>query len=956
MAARHAAPTTRRAPARREWIRGVGALLLLTVLVVGIPAVLTAVAGVPFAHGLPSASGLWARLRQPDDGQLLLDALLTVAWGGWAAVTAAVAAETVALARSSVAPALLGLGGLQPIAGRLLASVALLLPASTVLQLAAGAGHPMPAATAPLHPTSLAATRPATSTLTPTTPDRVIGSASARATTEPTPVTMVDALLPVYVVGTDQTGQRDTLWSIAERHLGNPMRWHDIASLNEGRRQADGGVFTDPNLIRPGWRLQLPAGATGLPRSAVQPPAATSPAAGHPPIPSVPTPSPASHPSLPPVPAPIVAPPDPAPAVPSSDGPTPNFTHARRAEPLAAAPSAKTAPAERQRTDTSIPLGVGSEISAGLAAAVLAALSMRRLQRRRRYQPRDPRPAQLAGHAPPPPTLQQLVTSGLRQPDFPPQAKTFLAAVTARCSWDLGTPGDQPATIFWADYPVLQLTGDGAADVARAILTAAVVEQPGTVDVLTVGSIFTELFPGPEAPPDLRQLASLSAAAEQIQLEVISRSRRLAGTDFPDAAAYRAANPEDPFPALLVVAHGPLDTHPALAGFLADSAHLDIAALILIGAHLGVAAADVNVTIDVAADGTPGSVRPAGLAAELAGTRLYRLNAADAAVLLTAGVPSDLDHGDDMGEVAIGAGPVPAAATGDVGAHQVDWTAGSAASSGGQRPPIRVQLLGNGPMRIWVGDVEVSTGLRDSGRQLLAWFLLHPQGRTIDAAVTALWPDTPPERVSQRFWTALGSLRSRLNSESALSDSAKLAVLSKTAGSYQPEPGQFDVDVWTFQAALQRAADASDDAAKVAALREAISAYEGAFAVDADYLWADPIREEFHHCALDAHVAYAELLAGLGSTDQAIATLEHARQLDPYAEDIYRRLMRLHHEAGRTGSALQLWTQLNTRLADLDVDPDPETSRLYRRIRGLDTGRQQQAGRPGNTHPGSPKR
>jgi DNA-binding SARP family transcriptional activator len=939
MAARHAAPTSRRAPARREWIRGVGALLVLLTLVVGIPAVLAAAAGLPFAHGLPSAARLWDRLRQPDDGQLLLDALLTVAWAGWAAFTAAVAAETVALARSSVAPALLGLGGLQPVAGRLLASVALLLPASTVLQLAAGTGHPLPATTAPLDPISLAATRPATPTLTPSTTSRVLGSAPARATTEPTPVMMVDALLPVYVVGTDATGQRDTLWSIAERHLGNPLRWHDIARLNEGRRQVDGGVFTDPNLIRPGWTLQLPDDATGLPRPAVPPPAATSPAAGHPPIPSEP-PSPASHPSLPPVPAPIVAPPDPTPSTPSPDRTTPNLTHARRAEPPAATQSAKAASAERQRTATSVPLGVGSEISAGLAAAVLAALSVRRLLRRRRYRPRDPRPAQLAGHAPPPQTLQQLTTSGLRQPDFPPQAEAFFAAVTARRSWNLGTRGDQPATIFWAEHPVLQLTGDGAAAVARAIVTAAVVEQPGTVDVLTVSSIFTELFPGPEAPAELRQLASLSAAAEQVQLEVISRSRRLAGTDFPDAAAYRAANPEDPFPALLVIAHGPLDTHPALAGLLAGHAHLDIAGLILISAHLEVTAADDDVTIDVATDGTPRSIRPAALADQLAGTRLYRLTTADAAVLLAAGVPSDVDDGDGVGEVASVAGSVLDAATGDVAANEVDWTASSAASSGGQRPPIRVQLLGNGPMRIWVLDVEITTGLRDSGRQLLAWYFLHPQGRTIDAAVTALWPDTPPERVSQRFWTALGSLRSRLNSESTISDSTKRAVLSKTAGAYQPEPGQFDVDVWTFQAALQRAADASEDAAKLAALREAIHAYQGPFAVDADYLWADPIREELHHRALDAHVAYAELIAGLGGADQAIATLEHARQLDPYAEDIYRRLMRLHHDAGRTESALQLWTQLNTQLADLDADPDPETSRLYRRIRGLDNRRQ----------------
>ena len=322
MAARHAAPTSSRAPARREWARGVGALLVLLTLVVGIPAVLIVVTGVPFAHGLPSAPRLWGRLREPDDGQLLLDALLIVAWAGWAAFTAAVTAETVALARGSVAPALLGVGALQPVAGRLLASVALLLPASTVLQLAAGAGHPVPPATAPLHPTSLAAIRPVTGAGTPTQAARVVGSATAAATVgAPTPVTLVDALLPVYVVGTDATGQRDTLWSIAERHLGDPLRWHDIASLNEGRRQIDGSVFTDPNLIRPGWTLQLPADATGLPRPAAKPPAATAPAAGSPPMPSAPTPSPVSRPSLPPVPAPIVEPPDPTPANPDRSAP-----------------------------------------------------------------------------------------------------------------------------------------------------------------------------------------------------------------------------------------------------------------------------------------------------------------------------------------------------------------------------------------------------------------------------------------------------------------------------------------------------------------------------------------------------------------------------------------------------------------------------------------------------------
>jgi nucleoid-associated protein YgaU len=50
----------------------------------------------------------------------------------------------------------------------------------------------------------------------------------------------------------------DTLWAIAGRTLGSPLRWTEIWSRNRGRRMTTGERLTDPNLIRPGWRLALP--------------------------------------------------------------------------------------------------------------------------------------------------------------------------------------------------------------------------------------------------------------------------------------------------------------------------------------------------------------------------------------------------------------------------------------------------------------------------------------------------------------------------------------------------------------------------------------------------------------------------------------------------------------------------------------------------------------------------
>ena len=51
---------------------------------------------------------------------------------------------------------------------------------------------------------------------------------------------------------------RETLWSIAESRLGSARRWHEIAELNYGVRQADGRALTESRWIEPGWVLALP--------------------------------------------------------------------------------------------------------------------------------------------------------------------------------------------------------------------------------------------------------------------------------------------------------------------------------------------------------------------------------------------------------------------------------------------------------------------------------------------------------------------------------------------------------------------------------------------------------------------------------------------------------------------------------------------------------------------------
>ncbi len=71
------------------------------------------------------------------------------------------------------------------------------------------------------------------------------------------PADLVDAGAASATAATYIVERGDTLWDIADEQLGDPTAWPEIWERNAGDDMGGGRTFDDPNLILPGWELQL---------------------------------------------------------------------------------------------------------------------------------------------------------------------------------------------------------------------------------------------------------------------------------------------------------------------------------------------------------------------------------------------------------------------------------------------------------------------------------------------------------------------------------------------------------------------------------------------------------------------------------------------------------------------------------------------------------------------------
>ncbi len=556
----------------------------------------------------------------------------------------------------------------------------------------------------------------------------------------------------------------------------------------------------------------------------------------------------------------------------------------------------------------------GMVVGPSLAVGVAEALGRARLRRRRRRRAAPPA-AGLYRHDPFAGHVTRRLERFARGRAAPP-------ASTARgmgaAGWATVVLGERDGEEVGIDLSTggLVLTGPGAADVARAAVTGLLAAHESSTMAAVVAG---DLLPAVPPFPGLAQTADLGPAIGELAAEVGRRLQLLADDNVPDAGAYRSKHPDADFPMIVLAATGVgADDLERVRALLRDGARAGVSGIVVPETPQpasgdpasGDPAADeesrrwADIRLDEGA--TVAEARPAAQAERLAGARLFQLEPDVAAELLGV-LASARTDGDHMR-------PVP-------DDDESFMPATSAATA-----PVAVQLLG--VYRIEVDGTEIKSGLRAKARELLAFYLLHPEGATLDDAVEALWPEADPRRGSEWFWTALGNLRTKLRQATGQKE---LKVIDRDGDLYRIED-VFDVDLWSLQHSLKEGAQSRDDAVRQAALDRAVADYDGDLLVGLDWFWLDTPREDLRQRMVDVLVWLGDRRWAAGDARAAWSALQRALEVDPYAEQIYRRIMRLQAKLSRPDDADVTYRRLQAKLDEVDLQPTSETEKLHAEV------------------------
>ncbi|MET7357626.1 BTAD domain-containing putative transcriptional regulator [Streptomyces sp. NPDC005562] len=246
-----------------DFVKAFLAFVALAALLVAVPAALVVFVGWPLPGGAPSLD--W--LQQEITVGTFINVLTVVVWFAWAQFTACVLVEIkAALSGVGIPNRVPGAGGSQMLARQLVAAV--LLVGATAASFAPGLSQfgqslegnqrPASAASAQQTPGLFGQQQEQTSLAAD-----ALAAQADQAAAHAGGAGHQAGDTKYYRIQPPEGRHHDSLWEVAERHLGDGRRYKEIYQLNKDREQPDGSKLSEASLIRPGWIMEMPADAHG---------------------------------------------------------------------------------------------------------------------------------------------------------------------------------------------------------------------------------------------------------------------------------------------------------------------------------------------------------------------------------------------------------------------------------------------------------------------------------------------------------------------------------------------------------------------------------------------------------------------------------------------------------------------------------------------------------------------
>ncbi len=250
---------------------------------------------------------------------------------------------------------------------------------------------------------------------------------------------------------------------------------------------------------------------------------------------------------------------------------------------------------------------------------------------------------------------------------------------------------------------------------------------------------------------------------------------------------------------------------------------------------------------------------------------------------------------------------------------------------------LRIQMLGS--FRVWRGIREIHgrEWQREKARQLLQLLLTY-RGQWLqrEQICSWLWPDSDLESSERQFKVTLNALNTALEPTRPPRTMPFFVRRQGLAYSFAPSYGCW-IDVDEFELRTTNIAHTEADF-MIRSSQAAVGLYQGDYLAEALYdPWTLEERERLMARYLATATSLAEHLMEQSQPEGAIELAEQVLRRDRCYEEAYQVLMRVYARNGSRSQALRTYTRCRLALdTELDIEPLPETSDLYERIKRND--------------------